>query len=183
LSTPSSQPEPGDLLHILEILASGRYAPDHVIYRGYVQVVVGLIIEMGGLCEKTTDQSSVLIRDILTYLQEHYLEEISLNDLAQHSATAAAALLHLFNASFQTSLSAYLNSLRCRHAASLLLDGTPRSTLPFSLVLIICGPFIRAFRACYQRPLCSTAAESMAPDRPAGLKDYRKIRSRDSSGR
>ncbi len=145
-----TNPEPGDLLHILEILASGRYAPDHVIYRGYVQVVVGLIIEMGGLCEKTTDQSSVLIRDILTYLQEHYLEEISLNDLAQHFGYSSSRFSHLFNASFQTSLSAYLNSLRCRHAASLLLDGTPQVDAALQSGFDNMRTFYRAFRACYQ---------------------------------
>ena len=139
-----------ELLHILEILASGRYAPDSPIYRGYVQVAVGLCLEMGQLVDAETDQNSVLVRDILTYLQEHFLEELDLSHLASHFGYSKSRFSHIFNENFQTSLTAYLNSLRCRHAANLLLEGKPQIDVALQSGFDNIRTFYRAFRQYYQ---------------------------------
>ncbi len=141
---------PSELLHILEILASDRYAPDSTIYRGYVQVAVGLCLEMGQLADIETDQNNVLVRDILTYLQEHFLENLDLQILSGHFGYSKSRISHIFNENFQTSLTAYLNSLRCRHAANLLLEGKPQLEVALQSGFDNIRTFYRAFRQYYQ---------------------------------
>ena len=142
--------QPSELLHILEILASGRYDPEHPVYRGYVQVVIGLAIEMGQLIEVESDQAGELVRDILTYLQEHFLQDLDLEVLASHFGYSKSRFSHIFNDCFQTSITTYLNSLRCRHAANLLLEGVPQLDAALQSGFENIRTFYRAFRQYYK---------------------------------
>jgi len=146
----NDQEQPSEILHCLEILASERYDPEHPIYRGYVQVVIGLAVEMGQLTDVESDQTGELVRDILTYLQEHFLQDLDLEALARNFGYSKSRFSHIFNECFQTSITAYLNSLRCRHAANLLLDGVPQLDAALQSGFENIRTFYRAFRQYYK---------------------------------
>ena len=146
----SDHEQPSELLHALEILASGKYDPEHPVYRGYVQVVIGMAIDLGQLTEVESDQTGELVRDILTYLQEQFLQPLDLEALASHFGYSKSRFSHIFNECFQTSISAYINSLRCRHAANLLLDGVPQLDAALQSGFENIRTFYRAFRQYYK---------------------------------
>ena len=141
-----ADPGNSEFLKILEILASERYAPDHPVYRGYVQVILGLAIDYGQLIDDSHDPTGELGRDILTYLQDHFREDLSLDQLAAHFGYSKSRFSHIFNARFQTTLTAYLNSLRCRQAANLLLDGVPQLDAALQSGFENIRTFYRAFQ-------------------------------------
>lgn len=114
-----------ELRHCLELLSRGRHQPDSAVCRGYIQVIIGLLIDKVGLCDIAEDQTGELIRDILTYLEENFRSPLDLAALAQHFGYSKSRFSHIFNASFHCSITEYINTLRCRQAANLIIDGSP----------------------------------------------------------
>lgn len=135
-----------EFLTILEILSSSRYLPDHPTYRGYVQALIGLAIDYGELIEDSHNPTGELGRDILSYLQEHFREDLSLDELATHFGYSKSRFSHIFNERFQTNLTAYLNSLRCREAASQIREGTPQLEAAMQAGFENIRTFYRAFQ-------------------------------------
>ncbi|MDD2533374.1 MAG: AraC family transcriptional regulator [Eubacteriales bacterium] len=142
--------ESSEFLSCLEILASEKYPPEHPVFRGYVQVIVGLALEYGLLIEDSHDPTGELGRDILTFLQDNFREDLALDQLAAHFGYSKSRFSHIFNERFQTTLSAYLNSLRCRHAASLLLTGVPQLDAAMQSGFDNIRTFYRAFSQYFQ---------------------------------
>lgn len=56
----------------------------------------------------------------VTYMNEHFLEDISLTSTAKAVGLHPVTLSRLFSEKFKSSFSGYLNYLRCSHAARLL---------------------------------------------------------------
>lgn len=64
-----------------------------------------------------------MVRGALVYLQEHYKEKITIEDLAEKLHYSKSYLSHTFKEITHYSLISYINLLRCQNATSLLLDG------------------------------------------------------------
>ena len=64
-----------------------------------------------------------MVRKLLVYLQEHYKEKITIEDLAEKLHYSKSYLSHTFKEITHYSLISYINLLRCQNATSLLLDG------------------------------------------------------------
>ena len=70
-----------------------------------------------------TGSSHAAILELLAYIDEHYNEDIGLNELAERAGMSTAYLSVLFKTEVGTSYVKYLTELRIRHAKKLLRDG------------------------------------------------------------
>lgn len=70
-----------------------------------------------------TGSSHAVILELLAYIEEHYNEDIGLNELADKAGMSTAYLSVLFKTEVGTSYVKYLTDLRIRQAKKLLMDG------------------------------------------------------------
>ncbi|MBE7048826.1 MAG: helix-turn-helix domain-containing protein [Ruminococcaceae bacterium] len=62
-----------------------------------------------------------IIKDVLRFLQNHYKEPISVEDIATHVGYSRYYISHLFKECVNCTLVYYINHLRCNHAKALLV--------------------------------------------------------------
>lgn len=124
---------------------------DSMIAKGYVSVILGILADTLGLTERKAEpNSAVLVRDILLYLEQSYLRDITVGDLARKYGYNKDYLSRIFNARLGCGFQYYLNMRRARHAR-LLIDTTG---LSLEEVMFRSGfhnrkTFSRAFQGCF----------------------------------
>ena len=64
-----------------------------------------------------------MVRRVLNYLQEHYKEKLTIEDIADTHHFSKSYLSHTFKEITHYSLISYINLLRCQNARALLLSG------------------------------------------------------------
>ena len=64
-----------------------------------------------------------MVRGALVYLEEHYKEKLTIEEIADKLHYSKSYLSHTFKEITHYSLISYINLLRCQNATSLLLDG------------------------------------------------------------
>ncbi len=107
------------------------------------------------LCEvwKVKSDENAIPLDIpklTAYLEQHFQQEIYLDDLAKRAGMSRATLLRHFRAALGVTPMIYLRNLRLRHAAELLL----KTDLNLKEIADQCGffrmpYFFKAFKECY----------------------------------
>ncbi len=95
---------------------------DTRLLKGYLQVIFAQIFGKLRL-ESTVSQDDGWTHRALQYLNEHFTESLSLDDLADHLGVSKYHLSRSFPEKIGCGLSAYLQSLRADHAAQLLASG------------------------------------------------------------
>lgn len=118
--------EPGfrdkDMRNAMEQLVSFSDVRDSLIAKGYIYVVLGILTERLGMSGDARRESDLVIRDILLYLEQHYLEDLTIEGLAKKFGYHKDYLSRLFNVSIGVGFSHYMGILRSRHAAMLLRE-------------------------------------------------------------
>lgn len=97
--------------------------PDSMTAKGYIHVILAILIENIMLDNLLVKNDDLLVRNILTYIHNHYQEQLSLKSIATEFGYSASRFSHIFNKQVGCSISEYVNALRCRQVASMLLDG------------------------------------------------------------
>ena len=120
------------------------------IMNSYVNLIIGLLIDLVGLTEAHSDKGTLLSKDVLRYLQENYLEPLTLASISTHFGYSKSRFSHIFNQYFGCSLTDYLNTLRCRHACRLLSE-TGGADATITELSLACGfdstrTFYRVFK-------------------------------------
>ena len=64
-----------------------------------------------------------MVRNTLVYLQEHYKEKLTIENIAEALHFSKSYLSHAFKEITHVSLISYINLLRCQSARALMLDG------------------------------------------------------------
>jgi AraC-like DNA-binding protein len=100
-----------------------RKAPESMAARGYIHVILALLTENIPLENTCTKDDDALVRNILTYLHNNYKNTLSLKCIADEFGYSTSRFSHIFNKHVGCSISEYVNSLRCRHVAGMLVDG------------------------------------------------------------
>lgn len=100
-----------------------------------------------------SEVSDQRLKKILTYIEEHYAEEITLGDLARQEYLSESHLSHYFKDRIGKPFSRYLMEVRLEHAVSLLTHGN----LSIEEISIRCGfgtarAFNRFFKEAYHCP-------------------------------
>ena len=124
---------------------------DSLILKGYLYTLLGYLVEELGLKEYRKSEADIgPVRDILMYVEEHFPEDISEQKTAAFFGYNKYYFSRLFNGTLGCGFLHYVNTIRARHAASLL-----RSTdMSIGEVCYASGfnnmrTFARAFRATY----------------------------------
>lgn len=94
------------------------------IANGYACVIVGLLIGSIGLVERNDEKADYFFKDILRYIEENYATPLSLESIASHFGYSKYSFSHLFNSYFGCTLTDYINALRARSAAEMLVSDT-----------------------------------------------------------
>uniref|UniRef100_UPI004057AF40 AraC family transcriptional regulator n=1 Tax=Agathobacter sp. TaxID=2021311 RepID=UPI004057AF40 len=113
--------------------------------------MIELFIRNGCFCPASFGSSSGLQRDMLSYIQKHYTEKITLQRLAGEFHLSEKYISEYFRKHFSISFRQYVGHLRMTKAKNLLLV----TDLPITEVALSCGfpsvnLFIRNFKEMYQ---------------------------------
>lgn len=147
----------GEILHCLERLCSLTADTEKMeslsgrnTVKGYIYVLLGHVIEETGLRDFTESPNASLARDILSYLQDNYQKEITLDSLAQTFGYSKSRFSHLFHRYFGSGISEYVNDLRCRSAVEAITEqDLSMVDIAMSVGFESTRTFYRAFRRCY----------------------------------
>lgn len=91
--------------------------------RGLSYALLGMLISGAGLSPRSADSKSLgVIKDVLIYLQSNYQLPLSLETLSQQFGYSKSRFSHLFNETLGCSPGAFINSLRCQHAARAMIE-------------------------------------------------------------
>lgn len=94
---------------------------NELLKKGIANTVLGLIVELYGLREKRTDEK-YRFTEVLAYLEEHYREDITLDELSAQFGYTKNYFSTLFNRFTGTHLRNYLNDLRVEKVNKLVED-------------------------------------------------------------
>ncbi len=87
---------------------------ESALIKGYAYTFMSLLIHEVGLHDLQSSRSTMLVQEILVYLQNNYKEQISLDSLCLQFGYSRSRFSHIFNSYFGCSLNRYLNILRCQ---------------------------------------------------------------------
>lgn len=97
--------------------------PESMAIRGYIYIILALLTESIPLLDVCAKEDDALVLNILSYLHNNYKNQLSLNSIADEFGYSASRFSHIFNKNIGCSISEYLNALRCRQVAGMLLEG------------------------------------------------------------
>jgi AraC-like DNA-binding protein len=121
-----------------------------LINTGCAHYILGLVLNCVELVEKPSPSSTDLARKILVYIQQNYLEVLSIEKLAKHFGYNKDYLSKFFNSFLGCGFNNYLNALRSRHAATLISEGqTDLTGVAFTSGFDNYRTFNRAFKQSY----------------------------------
>lgn len=131
-----------------------------LVQKGLLLFLLGKLLSCLELEQLELPPSVQLVHSLLTFMEEHFRENISLSDVAEQLCVSKYHLSRIFSNRLQISFNDYLNRLRVEYAMSLIRK-SDRSFLDIALDAGFESPrtFNRAFRKLY----------GMTPGRYAGL--------------
>ncbi len=126
-------------------------SPGHeLINKGCAYYILGLIHSCVELVDKPSPSSTDLARKILVYIQQNYLNPLSIDSLAKYFGYNRDYLSRFFNSYLGCGFNSYLNALRSRHAAYLMSNGKIALTeIAFASGFDNYRTFNRAFKHSY----------------------------------
>ena len=98
------------------------FSENKTMQHGLSIALLGYLIERVGLRDVDTSDHSNLLCRILMYLNENFKEPLTVETLSEYFGYSRSRFSHLFKANLGYSLPRYLNTLRIRYAAELLLS-------------------------------------------------------------
>lgn len=138
------------IFYILQKHLASQGPGYELISKGCAYSILGLILNCIELIEKPSHDSIDLARKILVYMQQNYLEPLSIESLAKHFGYHKDHLSRFFNSFLGCGFNNYLNALRSRHAAMLILDEQINLTdIAFTSGFENYRTFNRAFKHAY----------------------------------
>ncbi|MDP4117824.1 MAG: AraC family ligand binding domain-containing protein, partial [Bacillota bacterium] len=102
-----------ELLHCIEQIHQDK--TNEFLVSGYVEVIFGLILKNIRFSEVSVSKDDkILPLKIITYLSEHYLEDVTLRNIAEELGYNSYYISKFFNSYFRCSFTDYINMLRLR---------------------------------------------------------------------
>lgn len=111
------------------------------------------IVEYPSLIVPASGSKTDMQKELLVYIQQHYTDKITLQDLAEHFHLSEKYISRYFKEHFYLTFSDYVNHLRLTHAKK-LLETTELSVTEIALCSGFpnVSYFIRTFKTCYEKP-------------------------------
>ena len=102
---------------------------DEGVREAAIRLFLALLAEKLTFSEGKIGEEAVLIRKILSYIQENYRDEISLESTANHFGYTAAHVSRAFHRYIKTSLPEYVNRLRLEYIDRCIATGDKRKKI------------------------------------------------------
>lgn len=111
------------------------------------------IVEYPSLIVPASGSKTDMQKELLVYIQQHYTDKITLQDLAEQFHLSEKYISRYFKEHFYLTFSDYVNHLRLTHAKK-LLETTELSVTEIALCSGFpnVSYFIRTFKTCYEKP-------------------------------
>ena len=93
---------------------------DEVIHQALLQLILARILPQLTLTERREMESDDLIFRTVSYIAEHFTEEVSLTSMAEDLYVSPYALSRIFSGTFHTNFNQYLNNTRLQYVTYLL---------------------------------------------------------------
>jgi len=110
------------LLSVLELMRDGWTEYNAETKKGLCYTLLGLLIANIGLIPQTGSKRTAQMKDMLIYLQENYQSPLTMEGMAKKFGYSKSRFSHLFNETFGCPPGAFINALRCQHAARAMLE-------------------------------------------------------------
>ena len=113
--------ERGDLANLfnnIEVELSQNELGKSLILDSYINIILCKLFRK--IFVKDSDKDLLIPQDILDYINEHFNEKISLNDLSQRCFYNPAYFSRLFKKAFNMSFTDYIMDIRLKHCCELL---------------------------------------------------------------
>lgn len=122
-----------------------------LVVKGYVNVILGRLLAHYGSIPSPRDAHMGQIADILSYIDRHYAEPITLTSLAEKFGYNKYYFSRMFNSRIGDSLSGYVNNVRLQHVLSEAKKDERRSiaTLAYDSGFDSLTTFYRTFSRVY----------------------------------
>ena len=148
------------------------FSENKTMQHGLSIALLGYLIDRVGLQEVDASDHSNLLCRILMYLNENFKEPLTVETLSEYFGYSRSRFSHLFKANLGYSLPRYLNTLRIRYAAELLLS----TDMTVTQIALESGfnnthTFYTAFRSVFNQ----TPAEFLRSQNQANSADEREI--------
>lgn len=116
--------EDKEILHLMESLEG---ADNRILYEGIVNTVLGLYIKKTHFSKEAAPPLQAKMGEIANYIDEHYQEEMTLSQIAQHFGYTQTHFSMLFKKLFSITFINYLNFVRIQKSLPLLKTHTVSS--------------------------------------------------------
>lgn len=121
------------------------------ILSAYFTILVTFLSRIYDLPEKKTDVSILNIAKSVSFIENHYMDNISIDEVAEISNLSPRHFSRLFTASYEITPGNYILSLRLQHACNLLKHSTQTvSEIAFASGFNDSNYFSRQFHKKYQ---------------------------------
>jgi AraC-like DNA-binding protein len=138
------------IYYILDKLLNSQNDKNELINKGSAYYILGIILSCIELVDKPAVSSTDLARKILVYLQQNYLNVLTIETLAKYFGYNKDYLSKFFNSYLGCGFNSYMNALRSRHAAQLISNGrTDLTDIAFMSGFGNYRTFNRAFNQAY----------------------------------
>lgn len=122
-----------DVIRSLESLLTLRTEPySGVLHQAYTQIILARSFSKLHLLSGTDLAKHDIIYDTVSYMAGHFMEDISLTQMAKDLGLSQYALSRVFSSTFHMNFNQYLNDLRLNHAVD-LLENTSESITDLAL--------------------------------------------------
>ena len=112
----------GNLPQLLGMALEDRSQASPQVMLGYIQLIVGKVLEQLSLQPAKTGNADAL-QSVLLYLNDHYREPLTRQEIAKAVGYNVSYISHIFSDTLHTTLTDYLTGLRLAEATQ-LLQGT-----------------------------------------------------------
>ena len=113
-------PHSAEMEHTIGQLRFHDLTCGNMIAMGYIHVLLGRFISLLELVPGSCEGSNSLIRNLLFYLENHYLSPVNITELSNQFGYNKFYISKSFNQAIRCSIPEYVNMLRARHAARLI---------------------------------------------------------------
>lgn len=109
-----------DIIQSFNTIAVDRYWNfDQRLLQGYLTIILGQILNHFILVPR--EKADIFLPDLLTFLSCHYMDNLTLNDLAHQFGISKYRISRCFSQKIGCNFNSYINTLRIQHAEKMLV--------------------------------------------------------------
>ena len=132
------------------LIERAAYGSDSYIVRGQIYTILGVLLEAVPLLPSPRKAVRFQTRDILDYLHTNYRYSLSLEQIAREFGYSKSRFSSIFNKNVGCSIPEYVNTLRSRAAANMLLEaGASITDVAMEAGFESLRTYYRSFKNCF----------------------------------